>query len=244
MSTPRIYVDDKLSNGISIALTGSAARHVGKVLRLRTGDAVILFDGTGTDYPAVIQEAGRNEVIVVCGDGTAGAIESPLHTEVWQSIGKGQKMDSVIQKATELGVNRIQPLYTRYGVVKLTPDRAEKKLRHWQEVAISACEQCGRSIVPEVLPPLPYAAALASLNGQQRALVLSPRASQSFGDAVQPDKSQVLVIGPEGGFSDEEIALSEEHGVVPVRLGERILRTETAPVAALGILQYLAGDLQ
>jgi len=244
MGTPRIFSDSALAVNSSAELTGSSARHVGKVLRLQPGDSLILFDGSGSDFAATIKSVSKNNVTLSCDEQLSVSTRSPLQTELWQGISKGPRMDTVVQKATELGVHRIRPVFTRYGVVKLDAARSEKRVQHWCDVAISACEQCGRADIPEILPPLTFNDALEQLTSDTAALMLAPGGDTALPDALQPDKQNIIMIGPEGGFSAEEEASASDKGVSMVKLGDRILRTETAPVAVLGIAQYLYGDLK
>jgi len=244
MSTPRIFSREPLAANAVISVSGNAARHITRVLRLRAGDQVTLFDGSGYEFPATLQSVDKRSAELLCGEPRQSITESPLTTELWQVIGKGPKMDTVIQKATELGVNTIRPLYSRYGVVKLDEQRAAKRIQHWQEVATSACEQCGRSIVPRVIAPEPLETALGSLDSDATAVMLAPAAGDTLDTLVAEADKIVLLIGPEGGFSDEEQRLAADAGVRGARLGPRILRTETAPLAALSVIQFLRGDLK
>lgn len=244
MGTPRIFSDSALTVNSSTELTGSSARHVGKVLRLQPGDSLILFDGSGSDFAATIKSVSKNNLTLSCDEKLSVSTYSPLQTELWQGISKGPRMDTVVQKATELGVHRIRPVFTRYGVVKLDAARSEKRVQHWRDVAISACEQCGRADIPEILPPLTFTDALEQLPADAASLMLAPDGDTTLPEALHADKQNIIMIGPEGGFSADEETMAREKGVSMVKLGNRILRTETAPVAVLGIAQYLYGDLK
>lgn len=244
----RVHVPAPLASGLRLQLPVAAAAHVARVLRLAAGDALALFDGRGAEHEARIEaiKGGRVEVLVGARRaGTAGR-ESPLRVTLLQALARGEKMDWVLQKATELGVARIAPVATGRSVVQLDGERADKRLAHWQGVVAAACEQCGRNVLPEVLAPAPLAAACAALPAGLR-LVLSPEAALPLVSALAareaPRDSVTLLIGPEGGLDAGELELAARAGFVAVTLGPRVLRTETAAIAALGILQALAGDL-
>jgi len=245
MGLPRIFTDSPLTTGTDTELTGNSARHVAKVLRLSAGDQIILFDGQGSDFTATIATVSKSSITLNCGTETPVGTKSPLQTELWQGISKGSRMDTVVQKATELGVTRIRPVFTRYGVVKLDSARALKKVQHWQEIAISACEQCGRADIPAVLPPLSFNEALDQLDqsDQAAAMMLAPSGDTPLAQTLSPNALNIFMVGPEGGFSSEEEAAAKEKGVALIGLGNRILRTETAPITVLSIAQYLYGDL-
>jgi 16S rRNA (uracil1498-N3)-methyltransferase len=244
MPLHRVFCPDTLSTGTTIALPAQAAEHVTRVLRLRAGDAITVFDGSGIDYAATIGTAARRGVMVTVGPGTRIHRESPLDLTLLQGVSRGPRMDAVIQKATELGVTRVLPVVGGRSVVRLGTDRAESRREHWQRVAIGACEQSGRSVVPSVLPPGDLTSALATLGARTRGIVLDPGGDRSLAEALAPVPALIAVaVGPEGGFSDDEISVLERAGFARVRLGPRILRTETAPVVALALIQQLAGDL-
>ncbi|WP_043531077.1 16S rRNA (uracil(1498)-N(3))-methyltransferase [Litchfieldella xinjiangensis] len=241
MSGPRIHVAADFPVGGDVVLPDGAARHVALVLRLREGASLTLFDGAGNEAAAVLVEAGRKRVVARIEHVETGRGESPLSVHLGQAISKGDRMDYAIQKAVELGVAVITPLYTEHGDVRLKGDREAKKLAHWQGVAASACEQCGRATIPPVHPPCSLQAWLAQRDEPLR-LVLHP-ATQGV---LQPELSPAaaaLLIGPEGGLSEAEVAAAREAKFTPLSLGPRILRTETAPVVALSLLQYRFGDL-
>lgn len=241
MAIPRFFSPDKLTADAFLPLDEQAARHAARVLRLREGDLVVLFDGTGGEYPASIAETGKHSVTVRLGAHHARECESALEVTLAQAISAGEKMDFTLQKATELGITRIQPLASERSVVKLSGERAEKRVAHWQGVVISACEQCGRNRIPTVDPIRPYNDWLGD-NQPGLRLMLSPEAEISLCDLPRPDQPVTLLIGPEGGFSASETAAARHAKFTPVRLGTRILRTETAALAALAAMQALWGD--
>jgi 16S rRNA (uracil1498-N3)-methyltransferase len=243
MQRPRIYSAEALRTGATQLLSESATTHITRVLRLTAGDPIILFDGTGMDYTATIVAPARNGVTVAVGAGQSVECESPLRLWLLQGISRGPRMDMVVQKATELGVSLIQPLLTERSVVRLDAERGAARLRHWQNIVISACEQCGRSIVPEVRQPMELSAALASLESGTTGLMLDPDGDLALQNLPVDCRQIALAIGPEGGFTDNERLALIRAGFGRLRLGPRILRTETAPLAALSILQYARGDL-
>lgn len=213
-----------------------------RVLRMRSGEQIHLFDGSGGYYSAILTDVAKRTVHVQLGDHVQTHNESPLKVHIGQGISRGDKMDFTIQKAVELGVSAITPLFTERCGVKLHADRWQKKLAHWQQVAISACEQSGRNIVPEIHKP----AALENWVSQpsdELKLNLHPSAKFGISGLEQPTHGVRLVIGPEGGLSDSEIELSKQHGFQSVLLGPRVLRTETAALTALTALQVKFGDL-
>ncbi|WP_100638341.1 16S rRNA (uracil(1498)-N(3))-methyltransferase [Marinobacter salexigens] len=242
MRIPRIYTDSPLSEGNHAGLDENAAQHVGKVLRMQPGQELRLFNGDGQDYPATITEAGKKHVEVLVGAPIANPNESPLQITLGQTLSKGDRMDYAVQKAVEMGVTQIVPLTTERCDVKLKGDREEKRLRHWQSVAISAAEQCGRARIPEILPVMTIEQWLEHSRICELRLVLHHRTEQSLSSISKPG-SLALMIGPEGGLTADEIALAEKEGFLPVALGPRVLRTETAPVAAMTLCQWLWGDV-
>jgi 16S rRNA (uracil1498-N3)-methyltransferase len=243
MQRSRIYSPEALRTGATLVLAESATTHVTRVLRLTAGDPITLFDGTGIDYAATIVAPARKGVTVLVGAGQPVDRESPLHLTLLQGVSRGPRMDLVVQKATELGVSVIQPVLTGRSVVRLDADRSAARRQHWQNIVISACEQCGRSVLPEVREPLELAAALAGLGTGTTGLMLDPEGDLDL-NGLSPDCQHIaLAIGPEGGFTENERLTLTQAGFGRLRLGPRILRTETAPLAALSILQYARGDL-
>lgn len=242
MRIPRIYTDSPLSEGAPAALDDSAAQHVGRVLRMQNGQELVLFNGDGNDYPASITNAGKKRVEVQVGAPVANTTESPLDIVLGQALSKGDRMDYAVQKAVEMGVTRIVPLTTERCDVKLKGDREDKRLRHWQSVATSAAEQCGRARVPEILPVMTLSNWLDHTRDCDLRLVLHHRTEQSLDTLTKPTRI-ALMIGPEGGLNPDEITAAENAGFLPVALGPRVLRTETAPVAAMALCQWLWGDI-
>ena len=238
---PRIHVAADFTVGGDVVLPEGAARHVARVLRMSEGAPLTLFDGQGQQASAVLIEAGRKRVVARIEAVEAGRGESPLPVHLGQAISKGDRMDYAIQKAVELGVAAITPLYTEHGDVRLKDDREAKKLAHWQAVAASACEQCGRATVPPVHSPVTLIDWFAERDEALR-LVLHPATDRALERETVPS-SVALLIGPEGGLSHTEIDAALASGFSLLSLGPRILRTETAPVVALSLLQYRFGDL-
>ncbi|MCA1926093.1 MAG: 16S rRNA (uracil(1498)-N(3))-methyltransferase [Thiobacillus sp.] len=241
MPAPRFYLDLPLACGARFTLPPGPARHAARALRLSEGSPVTLFNGCGGEYEARIDRIHKDEVAVSIAAHRAVERESRLRVVLAQGISSGERMDYTLQKAVELGVAAIQPLATRRSVVKLAGERSDRRVAHWQGVVASACEQCGRNRLPPVSPPL----ALATWLGNQtpgRLLFLSPHAKRRFADLPPPDGLDILIAGPEGGFEADELAALDAARAIPVRLGQRVLRTETAALAALAAMQTLWGD--
>ncbi|UYG00005.1 MULTISPECIES: 16S rRNA (uracil(1498)-N(3))-methyltransferase [unclassified Halomonas] len=238
---PRLYVAAALSVGARVELPEGPARHVTRVLRMGEGAPLVLFDGQGQEAGVRLVEAGRKRSVVLVECVWSGEGESPLSVHLGQAISKGDRMDYAIQKAVELGVAAITPLYTERGDVRLKDEREAKKHAHWQAVAESACEQSGRATVPVVHPPMALDAWLATRDESLK-LMLHLATGNRFDLAERP-ASAALLIGPEGGLTEQDIAAAESHGFTPLTLGPRVLRTETAPVVALTLLQHHFGDL-
>lgn len=235
----RACVDAPLAVGARIALPEDAAGHLVRVLRLGVGDACVLFNGDGNDYDARIASISKKSVEADIGSAREVRNESPLRIVLVQGIARGEKMDWILQKATELGVAGIVPVHAERGEVRLDGERAGKRLRHWRSVVVSACEQSGRACIPEIAPPSPLADALADLPKMR--LLLDPEATRALPSNII-DNACALAIGPEGGWSPSDMATLEATGFVGARLGPRVLRTETAGIAAIAALQALAGD--
>ena len=243
MQRPRIYTPDALRTGIAHALPASAAAHVTRVLRLAAGDPITLFDGSGMDYDAILRLVARSGVSAEVGEGRRVERESPLAVTLFQGVSRGPRMDVVIQKATELGVQTVQPVLTERSVVRLDAERGQARLDHWRRIVVSACEQCGRSVLPEVQPARPLEETLSGLEPGTVGLTLDPQGEGQLDQLLGVANRVALAIGPEGGFTESEIRTLSRAGFRGLRLGPRILRTETAPLAALAILQYARGDL-
>jgi 16S rRNA (uracil1498-N3)-methyltransferase len=238
----RVYVEEPLAVGKSCSVEGSAANHIMRVLRARDGDPLTLFDGRGGEYGARIKGFRKDSVQVDVQEHRDVERESALDLTLVQGVSRGERMDWVVQKATELGVRRIVPILTERSVVKLDERQSEKKLQHWRAIAISACEQCGRNRVPEVAAPSNFFDAIRATDASAARLLLSPTASLRSRDLPRPT-AVTLLIGPEGGLADNEEEFAIRTGFQPVQLGPRILRTETAAIAALAALQHDFGDL-
>jgi 16S rRNA (uracil1498-N3)-methyltransferase len=243
MRTIRIHVDEPLPLDSELNLPAQAAEHVARVLRMNAGDVLVIFNGDGYDYTATIVSVGKRDVRVHVDAREHVDNESPLRLTLAQGVARGEKMDLIVQKATELGVARIVPVFTERSEVKLDAARAEKRLQHWRAVAASACEQSGRVRIPEVMPAQPLQAWLESLAGDRaQRLALLPEGTLRARDMHFGAMGGLLVVGPEGGLGDRDVAALREAGFQGLRLGPRILRTETAGLAALAALQALHGD--
>ena len=240
--TARIYTTHKLHSNTSVVLEPEASRHLSRVLRVVVGDKLTLFDGRGGEYPSRITAVNKNNVHVLTGAHLEDECESPLKIHLGISVSRGERMDWIIQKSTELGVHCLTPLLTKHTGVKLVGDRAAKKIYHWQQIAISACEQCGRNRAPTIRPLTSVDNWLKS-TAAERKFVLHHRA---FSQTLHSDvpSSVALLVGPEGGLNETEIAAAEQSGYSSLKLGPRVLRTETAPLAAIAILQSRWGDMQ
>lgn len=243
MRIPRLYQPGPLHAGETLSLDANAARHVTRVLRLRAGDPIVLFNGEGGEYSAELAEIGREETTARVQQFTDRETESPLQLHLAQGISRGERMDYVIQKAVELGVSSLTPLLTERCVVQLRGERLARRLAHWQGVIISACEQCGRNRLPVLHPAYTLMDWLAVAPAGGPRLVLAPHADAglyALGDTLA---EACLLIGPEGGLSETEIQAAQTQGFRAMRLGPRVLRTETAAVSALSALQVMWGDL-
>ncbi|GGE56016.1 ribosomal RNA small subunit methyltransferase E [Halopseudomonas oceani] len=240
MRVSRFYLDRPLAAG-EVFLDGDVAHYIGRVLRLAPGAPVQIFNGTGQEWPGEVSAVSKREVTITLQQPVPGTPESPLHTHLGQALSRGERMDWAIQKAVELGVSEITPLFTERCEVKLQGERADKRQAHWQQIAVSACEQCGRSTVPVIHPPMALQDWLSGLQAEVK-LVLHHRTEQDLTSLLAP-RSAALLIGPEGGLSAGEIVQAEQAGFHAARFGPRVLRTETAPVVALTMLQHLWGDV-
>lgn len=239
MST-RLYLPIAYHPGETVSLPAEAAHYLTRVLRLKVGDAVELFDGQGQAACATLTETGKKtaslQIDALC---PPAQNESPLQTILVQGISRGERMDYTLQKATELGVSAIQPVFTERVEVKLKGDKLEKKRAHWQKLVISACEQSGRNVVPEVHLPVSLESWLQHF---RPGLVLDPTATHSFSQLQHAPEPLHILVGPEGGLTDEEVIHAQQTGLTPTRLGPRILRTETAGCALLAAAQARWGD--
>jgi 16S rRNA (uracil1498-N3)-methyltransferase len=243
MTTPRIFCQQRLGPGAQFSLDDDAAQHVGRALRLRVGDAVVVFDGTGGEYAAVIQRMDRERVDVKVGAFWPDVPAPAFFVGLVQGLPEADKMDWILQKATELGVAWVQPVVCERSVVRLSGERAAKREAHWQRVAIAACEQSGRTRVPEVRPTRAFRD-WAAAPSQARRWLLQPGAAEVLVAQEAPAGEVELLIGPEGGFSEREAEIAAHVGFHALSLGPRVLRAETAPIAALASIQALWGDFR
>ena len=243
MRLTRVYCPDALAAGAEIALPESAAAHVARVLRLRAGDPLTVFDGRGSACRAEIATIAGSRVTVRLLDRLAERTESPLAVTLIQAVSRGERMDWTLQKATELGVSTIAPVLAARSVVRLDARQAEAKLKHWQAVVVAACEQSGRSVLPELRSAEPLRTYLERPAGPGLRLVLDPGADVELAALPPAGREVHLLIGPEGGLDDQELEAARSTGFRPVRLGPRVLRTETAGTVALAVLQSRWGDL-
>jgi 16S rRNA (uracil1498-N3)-methyltransferase len=247
MRSIRIYSPQMLTAASTAELTGTAARHIAQVLRMGTGDPLILFDGSGNEFPAIIETATKTRITVTLKEARTPVRESALKISLWHGLCRSSRMDSVVQKATELGVAEIQPVLTEHGVARLDAKRGMKKAEHWLNIAISACEQSGRVLIPAINTPRTLTDCLTefqnNIDKPAVAIMCDPDGTAGVDQHLSPGQNTILLTGPEGGFSQNEKAAAVAAGFNLVSLGPRILRTETAPVTALSLIQHLAGDL-
>lgn len=241
MRIHRVHTQQVLEPGLEVVLEEAATHYLGRVLRVAAGQAVLLFNGDGFEYPAEVLRTGRRDIRLAVTGRQPGLPESALVITVVQALSRGERMDQTLQKCTELGAAAFQPLVSERSELRLAGEKLARRIEHWQGVVISACEQSGRARVPEVRPPLAVSEWLARPAGGSR-LVLDPQAPTPLAGARLGARLE-LAVGPEGGFSPGELASMREGGAQSVALGPRVLRTETAAPAAVAILQSLAGDL-
>jgi len=241
MALARFYLDQALTSGESVEVPAETVRHI-KARRIRPGETVTVFNGRGGEFEARLETLDRRSATLTVGTHHEWDAESPLRVTLLQGICKGERMDFAVQKAVELGVAELVPVMTRHTVVRLDADRAERRREHWQRVAVSACEQCGRNTIPAVHIPTSFSDVLEGRTEGLR-LLLAASGPQRLSEMLRGAAAVDLLVGPEGGLHPEEEAAAEAAGFQPVGLGPRVLRTETAGVAALAALQVLAGDL-
>ena len=241
MRVHRFFTHQELHKGTRISLEEEPAHHVHQVLRLRSGDAIVLFNNTGVEYDAELIQVGKKQVDALIGDTLRHESESRLAIHLVIAVSRGERMDFAIQKATELGVTRISPVFSERCVVKLDEKKSSARMSHWQRVVISACEQSGRCRIPIVDAPAQYGDAL-SHEESDTAIVLDHRSRFTLQQIDPPQNSLKILIGPEGGLTIGERQLAFAKGFVGVRLGPRVMRTETAPLAAIAAAQTLWGD--
>lgn len=243
MRLTRIHVPARLEPGGRCRVHGEAANHILRVLRLGVGDRVGLFDGEGGEYAGIIESVGKGEVEVALGARCEARTESPLQLTLVQGVSRGERMDWVVQKAVELGVTQILPVLTERSVVRLDAVQARNKQRHWHGIAVAACEQCGRSRLPEIAPPQPLAAFFEAPCDSALRVLPSPEADAGLAALPHAADRALVLVGPEGGLAEAETRAALDRGFQPVRLGPRVLRTETAAVVVLALLQQRLGDL-
>ena len=240
MRAPRLFVEAALATGAAIELKDEALHYARNVLRLEAGAPLLLFNGEGSEFEAAVTVAGKRSLTLGVGADTGAARDSALPVHLGIGLARGERMDWVVQKCTELGVATITPLLLARCNAKFDQGRGDNRLRHWRQVAISACEQCGRNRLPLIEDPLPLERWLATRT-EAPGFVLHTADSKPLARADSPAQVRLLV-GPEGGLDNNEFAQALAAGFTPWSLGPRVLRTETAPVAALAILQYVWGD--
>jgi len=244
-SPSRIYVPPDTAIRGEFLLPARQSHHVARVLRLNAGDGLTLFSGDGSEHAAVVERVAKRGVTVQVLEHRSVERESALEIVLGQALSSGERMDYTVQKAVELGVGAITPLAARRSVVRLGAERAAARVSHWQAVAIAACEQCGRNRIPQIGPVTALEAWLVQCREHRDGAVpvlLSPRAEAGLRDLPRPAGAVLLLAGPEGGWAPEEEAAARHHGFIPVRLGPRVLRTETAALAARAAMQALWGD--
>jgi 16S rRNA (uracil1498-N3)-methyltransferase len=239
----RVYVEAPLAAGSRARIEGSAANHVLRVLRLAPGDPLTVFDGRGGEHAARIGGLDKSGVTIEVGEHRPVERESPLEVTLAQGVSRGERMDLVVQKATELGVRRIVPVLTERTVVRVDAKQRAARLHHWQGVAVAACEQCGRNTVPRIGPPVTVSELLSAGDDGSLRLVLTPGGEASVRDLTAGPGGVTLLIGPEGGLSQDEHQAAIRAGYRPLGLGPRVLRTETAAIAAIAAIQLQLGDL-
>ncbi|MFK8052240.1 MAG: 16S rRNA (uracil(1498)-N(3))-methyltransferase [Woeseiaceae bacterium] len=247
MRVTRLFLDQPISTGLTLTIGDERAHYLGRVLRAKAGQTVELFNGDGNVHLAEIEAIGRKEVTVLVQSTTQGLARSACDIRLLQAVSRNEKMDWVIQKAVELGVAAIQPVHTKRSVMQLDEKRAGKRLLHWQAIAMNAAQQCGRSELPDLHAPVSLDALATHKAADRLRLIAQPDADitldQLDQNAVSMGQNIDLMIGPEGGFESGETALLKEAGFLAFRFGERILRTETAAISLITLLQYKFGDL-
>ena len=241
MRNSRIFYPHHLITGETVQLGKAKSHYILDVLRLKSNDALTLFNGEGYEHFSVIKSLERHHVFVKVGARQARDVESSLQIHLGQGISRGERMDFVLQKAVELGVQEITPLITKRCNVKLSKERWQKRLKHWQGVVESACEQSGRNILPTIHEPIALFTWLTQTQSDVQ-LLLSHRATEKLSSIKQAHKAITLLIGPEGGLMADEIDIAIQHKFTAIKMGPRIMRTETAALAAIASLQTLCGD--
>ncbi len=243
MRIPRIHTAQPLHGLKTVVLEAGPSSHLVKVLRLKPDNRCILFNGDGRDYHCHVEAADKRAARLAIDSSTPNLNESRLQLTLIQSLVRGDRMDYLLQKSVELGVSRIMPVLSEFTNIRIPAERVPRRLAHWRQILVSACEQCGRSTLPELMPPTRLEAALRDLPQDAHRLLLQPDAARGTG-SVPENRRFVLLVGPEGGFSQTEAEMIQQHEFTAMRLGARILRTETAALAAISALQALYGDFR
>jgi 16S rRNA (uracil1498-N3)-methyltransferase len=243
---PRFYVPNpRIEKGL-LKVEGSEVRHIRRVLRLKVGDGLVLFDGSSKQYEGTIVEESPSSVVMKVENISSPVNESPLEITLAQSLLKGEKMEYLIQKATELGIKRIIPFFSSRSVPLLDKSRKLRRYHRWEKIAIEACKQCGRTAIPKVEPLQDYSEMLAMAPSEALRLILWEKKGRGLKEVLRESKGRpsiFFIVGPEGGMSDEEVEEAEKEGYIPITFGKRILRSETAGLCLLSVLQYESGDL-
>jgi 16S rRNA (uracil1498-N3)-methyltransferase len=242
MRVPRLFVDRPLVPHSQVEIDKAGAQYLGRVLRVRAGHHIVLFDGSGREFPAQIAEIGKHSIKALLGEATDPATESPVNTILGLCLSKGDRFDWAVQKATELGVSVIQPLKSERVDFAIPEDRIEKRIAHWQHIAISACEQSGRVRVPKLSPPSTLLHWVGAVSADEKWALDGASGQQKLPETTP--KTLALLVGPEGGLTDSEISAAQQSGFRSLRLGPRVLRTETAPVVALTLVNSRWGDIK
>jgi 16S rRNA (uracil1498-N3)-methyltransferase len=243
---PRFYVSNPRTEQGLLKVEGSEVRHIRRVLRLKVGDRVVLFDGSAKEYEGIIVEESPSSVMIKVEDILSPPKESPLEITLAQSLLKGEKMEYLIQKATELGIKKIVPFFSSRSVPLLDKSKKLRRYHRWEKIAIEACKQCGRTAVPKVEPLQNYSEMLGMAPSESLRLILWEKKGQGLKEVLKGSNGKAkifFVVGPEGGMSDEEVGEAQRAGFIPITLGKRILRSETAGLCFLSVLQYEWGDL-
>lgn len=242
MRTPRLYIAKAIERGEMVTVTGQTAHHVIQVLRLRPGATIRLFNGHGQEWNAVLLESKRAEIYLEVSTPVETIAASSLSITLAQGVARNDRMDFILQKSVELGVSSIQPLWMQRCQARIRGERLEKRMKHWQGIIISACEQCGRSTLAEIYKPEDYTGWIIKQNKSALGLMLQPDSTQVLHDLRPQGREIVVLVGPEGGLTPEEQRLAVLSGFTGIRLGQRILRTETAAISALASMHTLWGD--
>lgn len=242
MRIPRFYTDQALQPDLEVALGASLSHYIHTVLRLKQDTPIVLFNGNGSDFPAQLSQIHKKQCTALVDAQISLHVESPLAIHLAQGVSKGDRMDFALQKAVELGVSEITPVITEFCVVKLSDERWAKKHEQWLKIIIGACEQSQRNKLPILHKPVPFSRFIGQQSNKKK-LILAPGSQQYLSHVARSESGFQLLIGPEGGFSEQEIYTAEQIGYTCVNMGPRILRTETAAIASISILQAAHGDL-